>query len=126
MLNKLPPLLAVDNVTWLVVLGVCVVASLMGFVLLIVATAYGKLWFQAYMSRADVSIWSLIGMGFRQVKATMIVTAKVMVRSGRAAHRPPQRDQHVASGGSLPGGRRRDEGRACDYCRPPGRHRFGL
>ena len=78
MLNKLPPLLAVDDVTWLVVLGVCVVACLMGFVLLIVATAYGKLWFQAYMSRADVSIWSLIGMGFRQVKATMIVTAKIM------------------------------------------------
>ena len=78
MLNKLPPLLAVDDVTWLVVLGVCVVACLMGFVLLIVATAYGKLWFQAYMSRADVSIWSLIGMRFRQVKATMIVTAKIM------------------------------------------------
>jgi uncharacterized protein YqfA (UPF0365 family) len=66
-------------VTWLVVLGVCLIASLMLFVLLIVAAAYGKLWFQAFMSRADVSIWSLIGMGFRQVKATMIVTAKVMV-----------------------------------------------
>jgi uncharacterized protein YqfA (UPF0365 family) len=79
MLSKLPPLLAVDQVTWLVVLGVCVVACLIGFALLIVITAYGKLWFQAYMSRADVSMWSLIGMGFRQVKATMIVTAKVMV-----------------------------------------------
>jgi uncharacterized protein YqfA (UPF0365 family) len=79
MLNNLPPLLAVDEVTWLVVLGVGVVACLIGLVLLIVITAYGKLWFQAYMSRADVSMWSLIGMGFRQVKATMIVTAKVMV-----------------------------------------------
>jgi uncharacterized protein YqfA (UPF0365 family) len=79
MLNNLPPVLAVDEVTWLVVLGVGVVACLIGLVLLIVITAYGKLWFQAYMSRADVSMWSLIGMGFRQVKATMIVTAKVMV-----------------------------------------------
>jgi uncharacterized protein YqfA (UPF0365 family) len=78
MANYLAPLLAVDDITWLVVVGVAVVALLIGFVLLIVITAYGKLWFQAYMSRADVSMWSLIGMGFRQVKATMIVTAKVM------------------------------------------------
>lgn len=76
--NNLTPLLAVDQVTWLVIAGVSVVALLAGFVLLIVITAYGKLWFQAYMSQADVSILSLIGMGFRQVKATMIVTAKVM------------------------------------------------
>jgi uncharacterized protein YqfA (UPF0365 family) len=78
MFNKLPPLLAVADATWLIVVGVCAVASLMFFVFLIVAAAYGKLWFQAFMSGADVSIWSLIGMGFRQVKATMIVTAKVM------------------------------------------------
>jgi len=76
--KNLAPLLAVDDATWLVIVGVAVVALLVGFVLLIVLTAYGKLWFQAYMSRADVSMWSLIGMGFRQVKATMIVTAKVM------------------------------------------------
>ena len=78
MSNTLPPLFAVDDLTWLVALGVGLIASLMLFVVLIVAAAYGKLWFQAFMSRADVSIWSLIGMGFRQVKATMIVTAKIM------------------------------------------------
>lgn len=78
MLNNVTPLFAVDDLTWLVVLGVILIGSLMLFVLVVVAGAYGKLWFQAFMSRADVSIWSLIGMGFRQVKATMIVTAKVM------------------------------------------------
>jgi uncharacterized protein YqfA (UPF0365 family) len=78
MFNTLPTLFAVDDLAWLVALGVGLIASLFLFVLLIVAAAYGKLWFQAFMSRADVSIWSLIGMGFRQVKATMIVTAKVM------------------------------------------------
>jgi uncharacterized protein YqfA (UPF0365 family) len=40
--------------------------------------AYGKLWFQAYMSSADVSIVSLVGMGFRQVNSRGIVQAKVM------------------------------------------------
>jgi len=40
--------------------------------------AYGKLWFQSYMSSADVSMLSLIGMGFRQVRPTVIIPAKIM------------------------------------------------
>jgi uncharacterized protein YqfA (UPF0365 family) len=41
---------------------------------------YGAIWFQAYMSGADVSLMSLIGMSFRQVAPRLIVTAKVMGR----------------------------------------------
>ena len=41
---------------------------------------YGAIWFQAYMSGADVSLMSLIGMSFRQVKPRLIVTAKIMGR----------------------------------------------
>ena len=41
---------------------------------------YGKLWFQAYISGADVSMFSLIGMGFRNVRPDMIVKAKVMAK----------------------------------------------
>jgi uncharacterized protein YqfA (UPF0365 family) len=63
---------------WIVVFGICAFAALMLFIFFIVAAAYGKLWFQAFMSRADVSMLSLIGMGFRQVKANYIVIAKVM------------------------------------------------
>jgi uncharacterized protein YqfA (UPF0365 family) len=59
-------------------LGIGAVLLLLMFALVIVALVYGKLWFQAFMSRADVSILSLVGMGFRQVKPTVIVTAKVM------------------------------------------------
>lgn len=39
---------------------------------------YGSLWFQAYMSSADVSMVSLIGMSLRRVNATEIVKAQVM------------------------------------------------
>ncbi len=78
MFNNLLPILAAGDVTWLVVTGISLIAALFFFTVLMVAAAYGKLWFQAFMSRADVSIFSLIGMGFRQVKATMIVTAKIM------------------------------------------------
>lgn len=66
--------------SWMFVLflGIGAVLLLLMFALVIVALVYGKLWFQAFMSRADVSILSLVGMGFRQVKPTVIVTAKVM------------------------------------------------
>lgn len=49
-----------------------------GFVVSIMLLNYGNLWFQAYMSSADVTFTSLIGMTFRQVPARMIVTAKIM------------------------------------------------
>ncbi len=40
--------------------------------------SYGAMWFQAYMSGADITLLSLIGMKFRQVDTRTIVTAKIM------------------------------------------------
>jgi uncharacterized protein YqfA (UPF0365 family) len=57
------------------------IALIVGLILLAAAiafAAYGKLWFQAYMSSADVSMLSLIAMGFRQVNSRVIVQAKIM------------------------------------------------
>jgi uncharacterized protein YqfA (UPF0365 family) len=62
----------------LVVLSVFVIG--LGFVLLIVMMIYGNLWLRAYMSNADVTLTSLIGMGFRKVNPRVIVDAKVMAR----------------------------------------------
>ena len=61
-------------------IGAVVVAAL--FALLVVAALvnYGAIWFEAYMAGADVSLMSLIGMSFRQVKSRLIVTAKIMGR----------------------------------------------
>lgn len=66
------------NFSWIIgiVVGLFVIGAVLMFV--IVAAVYGKLWFQAFMSRADVSLLSLVGMGFRQVKPNVIITAKVM------------------------------------------------
>jgi uncharacterized protein YqfA (UPF0365 family) len=71
---------AAAPISWTWIVGVAIVLVLIGaFVLIVtVAAVYGKMWFQAFMSRADVSLLSLIGMGFRQVKPTVIITAKVM------------------------------------------------
>ena len=61
-----------------VVYAIVAVALLIGLVLIIFIPVYGKLWFQAFMSDADVSFSSLIGMGFRQVNPRVIVQAKIM------------------------------------------------
>jgi uncharacterized protein YqfA (UPF0365 family) len=62
------------------VIGGIAVAILAGLVVFLVVFYHGRLWLQAYMSGADVRVTSLIGMSFRQVKPSMIVTAKVMGR----------------------------------------------
>lgn len=61
-------------------IGVIVVGSLLGLVLIIAVARYGVLWLPAYMSSADVAFLSLVGMSFRQVPARTIVTAKIMGR----------------------------------------------
>ena len=63
---------------FILLLGIAGIAGLILLIAAIAFAAYGKLWFQAYMSSADVSMLSLIGMGFRQVNSRVIVQAKIM------------------------------------------------
>ena len=67
-----------DQIWRYVSIGAAIMAGLFALVLAIAFAAYGKLWFQAYMSSADVSLMSLVGMGFRQVRPGVIVNAKIM------------------------------------------------
>ncbi|MEJ5341711.1 MAG: flotillin-like protein FloA [Thermogutta sp.] len=74
--------------------------------LVIVVLMYGALWFQAYMSSARVSIWSLIGMSFRQVNARLIVQAKIMaVQAGLTDERygitTRRLEAHYLAGGNV-------------------------
>ncbi len=74
--------------------------------LVIVVLMYGALWFQAYMSSAGVSIWSLIGMSFRQVNARLIVQAKIMaVQAGLTDERygitTRRLEAHYLAGGNV-------------------------
>ena len=54
------------------------VAAIFALVASLLVLKYGALWLRAYMSSADVSMISLIGMSLRQVKPSMIVAAKIM------------------------------------------------
>src|SRR5262245_43738608 len=96
-----------SNFVFILMLGV---AAIVGLILLIAAiafAAYGKLWFRAYMSSADVSMLSLIGMGFRQVNSQVIIQAKIMAaqagldidrRSGISTRRL---EAHYLAGGNV-------------------------
>src|SRR5947207_1492480 len=75
-----------DIVPW--VLFAIVFGVLFVIVVLVVAFSYGKLWFQAYMSNARVSLWNLIGMRLRNVDPRVIVHAKIIAMQRRIASLP--------------------------------------
>ncbi|MHC4400689.1 MAG: flotillin-like protein FloA [Planctomycetota bacterium] len=83
MFGGLPVLLAADWAQiwrdwwfWLIIGGAAL--ALLILLLAIVLFMFFPIWFQAYMSRANVSMLSLIGMSLRQVSSRVIVRAKIM------------------------------------------------
>lgn len=69
------PILLAEALPWLI--GVVVLALFAAIVAAIVLN-YGGIWFRAYMSSANISLLSLIGMSFRRVDTREIVQAKIM------------------------------------------------
>ena len=107
MSNMLPILLAqgADFNGWPWAIVVVVFGLLLLAVLLIVMAAYGNLWFQGYMSSADVSLLSLIGMSFRQVDARVIMRSKIMAMQaglGRENVTTRRLEAHYLAGGNVP------------------------
>jgi len=90
---------------WIVAGAIAVVFVI---VVLVVAINYGKLWFQAYMSNARVTIWNLIGMSLRKVDARVIVQAKIMAMQSGIANQPGTEitsrrlEAHYLAGGDVP------------------------
>ncbi len=83
------------------------IALLIVVVLVIFVPVYGKLWFQGFMSDADVSFMALVGMGFRQVNPRVIMTAKIMAaQSGLDINRrtgisTARLEAHYLAGGNV-------------------------
>ncbi|QDU93290.1 flotillin-like protein FloA [Lignipirellula cremea] len=79
-MNQVSFLAAGENLQSGLLLGLLVVGAIVALVVIGVFARFGMLWLQAFMSGADVSMMSLIGMSFRQVNAQTIVTAQIMSR----------------------------------------------
>lgn len=86
---------------FLVIIGLLVVG------ILVFVPVYGKLWFQGFMSDADVKFSSLVAMGFRQVNAKLIVQAKIMTAQAglnidrRTGISTTRLEAHYLAGGSI-------------------------
>lgn len=70
--------LAAIDLQYGLVIGAIIAAGLIALVFVAAMLNFGALWLQGYMSSADVTLLSLIGMSLRQVKPSMIVAAKIM------------------------------------------------
>lgn len=85
------------------------VGAILFLIFAAIVFAFGQLWFQAYMSGADVSFLSLVGMYLRRVDRNVIVNAKVMAaQAGLDIHRrtgisTPRVEAHYLAGGDVMG-----------------------
>lgn len=75
---SMAPLLGVVDGMFVFLAGLTLFAIIFLLVVMVVVATYGTIWFQAYMSSAEVSLISLVNMGFRQVPPRLIVEAKIM------------------------------------------------
>ncbi len=106
MLHQLPVLAQFE--TNVVMIGAGIVIALFGIFVVIIGLMYGAIWFQAWMSSAKISMWSLIGMSLRQVDARLIVQAKITaVQAGIGGERETgittrRLEAHYLAGGSVP------------------------
>lgn len=96
------------DVSVLLFVGGVAIALVVAFVLALVMFSYGKLWLQAFVSNARVSLLSLIGMSLRQVHARTIVDAKIMAMQAGVGTDPTtgittrRLEAHYLAGGNVP------------------------
>jgi uncharacterized protein YqfA (UPF0365 family) len=82
--------------------GAIVFFGLIGFITLIVLFKYFNLWFQAYVTRAQISMTSLIFMSFRKVNARVIVETKIMaVQAGLPSVSTQAFEAHYLASGNV-------------------------
>ena len=105
MYYAMPILLAYGPLPWLA--GVFVLIVFAAIAAAIVFN-YGGIWFRAYMSSANISLLSLIGMSFRRVDSRVIVLGKIMaVQAGIGAEKETgittrRLEAHYLAGGNVP------------------------
>ncbi len=94
-------------VHWAIMLGLLLAVVFM-FMFVVAVLAYGRLWFQAYMSNARVGFLSLIGMSLRQVNSAVILKAKIMALQAGVGNDPTtgittrRLEAHYLAGGNVP------------------------
>ena len=92
----------------LVLLGGLLAAGVLALVIIVILYNYASIWFRAYMSSANISLLSLIGMSFRRVDTRAIVLGKVMSvqasigKEAQTGITTRRLEAHFLAGGSVP------------------------
>ncbi len=80
-----------------------IVLGVVALVLLLIIAQFFRVWLQAYMSNADVSLFDLIGMRLRKVDAASVVLAKIqLVKAGIHDVSVNDLESHYLAGGRVP------------------------
>jgi uncharacterized protein YqfA (UPF0365 family) len=88
-----------NTAAWIAVL----IALVILLVIVLVVAQFFSLWLQAFMARASVSFWSLIGMRLRKVDSRQIVTAKITAaQAGLEEITTNMLESHYLAGGRVP------------------------
>ncbi len=95
------------DVTRIVLYALLALFGVLALVTVIAFLAFGAMWVQAFAAGARISIWSLVGMYFRQVRAPVIVNAKIMAAqagldiSSRNGISTQRLEAHYLAGGNV-------------------------
>ena len=87
---------------WLLIIAIA------GFALIvsIFLAKYFKLWIQAKMTQANVTIWELVGMSFRKVNPNIMVRSKIMAYQAGLSEKDGMTtralEAHYLAGGNVP------------------------
>ncbi len=86
-----------------ILIGAAVIFALIVlFIFFVIFVKYFNVWLQAKVTRADVTLWSLIAMSFRKVNAKLIVESKIMaVQAGLDRMSTNALEAHYLAGGNV-------------------------
>ena len=88
---------------WTIWTVAAIILGLFVLVVLLIVAQFFRLWLQAFMSNADVSIWDLIGMRLRKVDAATVVLTKIqLVKAGIHDTSTNDLESHYLAGGRVP------------------------
>lgn len=81
--------------------------TIVGLILFFVFVRYFRLWIQAYLTGATITLWDLLGMTFRKVNPSVITRAKIMaVQAGldeaTSGITSTKLEAHYMAGGNVP------------------------
>ena len=89
-----------DEQDWLLIVGI-------GFLILILLLAviflskFLTLWLQAYMSKAEISLFDIVGMSLRKVNPGVIVRAKISAVQAKIPSDTQNLESHYLAGGNI-------------------------